>query len=417
MRWLTAVIVLDRAIALQQPIRLRRRCGVTLAARGGPPSLSREREEAASVAASSAKIEDGLALSASAQAGRDEEVGAALEKAPVSALEFWGWRGVVVVLCALWASNFSVIKIIISQPGVDSSLYAVARFSVAALALAPFAAKRAVEAKLDAETVRASASSGLWIAFGYLGQSAGLLTTTASRSCVICTLHCVFVAAVVELARVTKDKSLVFDAKKLLPALIAVVGVAVVELRGDAGAPTVGDFLSLAQPIGFGVGYVTLERIMKRRPDLALPVAAIKLSVVALASLAALETQSALETHALRTLDFGPLFDSPAALTGVLYTALVTTALALWVEAITFKRLPATDASIILTTEPLFAAAFAAQALGETFGPADYFGAALIIIACATSVLLETDDSPESANLEASSSKPTTGTKLGDTES
>lgn len=34
------------------------------------------------------------------------------------------WRGVVGVLCALWASNFAAAKLIIAEPGVDSSLYA-----------------------------------------------------------------------------------------------------------------------------------------------------------------------------------------------------------------------------------------------------------------------------------------------------
>ena len=34
------------------------------------------------------------------------------------------WRGVVGVLCALWASNFAAAKIILAEPGVDSSLYA-----------------------------------------------------------------------------------------------------------------------------------------------------------------------------------------------------------------------------------------------------------------------------------------------------
>ena len=74
-----------------------------------------------------------------------------------------------------------------------------------------------------------------------------------------------------------------------------------------------------------------------------------------------------------------------------MYTGLITTALALWVESIAFKRVPATDASIILTTEPLFAALAGALTLGETFGTSDYFGASLIIGACALAVLFDGD--------------------------
>lgn len=95
------------------------------------------------------------------------------------------------------------------------------------------------------------------------------------------------------------------------------------------------------------------------------------------------------EELTLRIPDFTPILESPLALGGIAYTGLITTALALWVESIAFKRVPATDASIILTTEPLFAALAGALTLGETFGASDYVGASLIIGACAIAVLLE----------------------------
>ena len=82
---------------------------------------------------------------------------------------------------------------------------------------------------------------------------------------------------------------------------------------------------------------------------------------------------------------------------GIVYTGLVTTAAALWLESTAFSRVPATDASIILTTEPLFAAAVGAATLGETFGPSDYVGAALIVGACALAVLAGQDDEEEEA--------------------
>ena len=52
----------------------------------------------------------------------------------------WFWKGTVVFLCALWASNFAAIKLVVAEPGVDSSLYAVARFGLATAALLPFSA-------------------------------------------------------------------------------------------------------------------------------------------------------------------------------------------------------------------------------------------------------------------------------------
>lgn len=227
---------------------------------------------------------------------------------------------------------------------------------------------------------------------GYLGQLIGLLTTTASRSCVICSLHCVFVAIIAEFMRSSKSNDTSFDFAKLAPAALAVAGVAIVELKGAGGAPTVGDLLSFAQPIGFGIGYLKLEELMRESPQSAVAVSTIKLFMVALASLTFFELQPILmqaDAASLRLPDFSPILASPLALAGVLYTGLITTAFSLWVESVAFRRVPATDASIILTTEPLFAAALGAVTLGETFGFSDYAGAALIITACVAAVRMD----------------------------
>lgn len=347
---------------------------------------------------------------------------------PATTPEGLAWRGVVVILCALWASNFAAAKLILQEPGVDTSLYALARFSIAALALLPGSIRSIVKNQsLDWDTAKGAAICGSWVAFGYLGQSIGLLTTSASKSCVICSMHCVFVAILAEALRVQRVNHLIstgvldaeeedkkntsFNLLRLVPAAVAVLGVSIVELNG-AEAPTIGDAISFAQPIGFGLGYFQLEQLMRKRPQAALPVSCIKLMVVAFASLGLFElspllhlssdaavvaasataTATAATTTTLPTLsipDFTPILSSQTATAGILYTGLITTAAALWVESIAFQRVPAVDASIILTTEPLFAAGASAVTLGETFVMSDYVGASLIIGACVLAVLLE----------------------------
>ncbi|KAL7432925.1 hypothetical protein ACHAXM_010186 [Skeletonema potamos] len=319
------------------------------------------------------------------------------------------WRGAVVLLCALWASNFATAKIILSQPGVDASLYAVARFSLAALSLLPGTINAVRKGNISWETAKGAVVCGSWVAFGYIGQSIGLMTTTPSRSCVICSLNCIFVAIIAEFMRVNAAKgrgftTTQFELAKLVPALIAVAGVAIIELKGAAGDPTIGDLISFAQPIGFGMGYLQLEELMHKEPSAALPVSAIKLGVVATAALAFFELsphaaldvaanmdadvlvegakQSMMMAGGLKIPDFTPILQSPLALGAIFYTGLITTSLALWVESIAFQRVPATDASIILTTEPLFAAAISAVLVGETFGASDAVGAAFIVGAC-----------------------------------
>lgn len=309
------------------------------------------------------------------------------------------WKGVVALLCAVWASNFACAKIVLAQPGVDASLYAVARFSLAAVSLLPGAINAARKGMISWDTARGAFVCGSWVAFGYLGQTVGLMTTTPSRACVICSLNCIFVAIVAELSRVnsTQDRGYKtnFDLKKLIPALIAVAGVAIIELKGAAGNPTIGDLICFSQPIGFGMGYLQLEELMKKEPDAALPVSGIKLAVVAMAALALFEVSphvaadastAAVVEGAAQSLwklpDFTPILSSPVALGAICYTGIVTTSLALWVESIAFQRVQATDASIILTTEPLFAAAISSVLVGEQFGASDAIGAFFIVGAC-----------------------------------
>jgi len=322
-------------------------------------------------------------------------------------------RAYVRCYCLLLLPNLRFAWLPLSfSAGVDSSLFAVARFGAAALALAPFALSSVRRSGMDAETLRGAVVCGSCVAFGYIGQLLGLLTTTASRSCVICSLHCVFVAGIAEFIRTSKSTSSAsFDLKKLAPAALAVVGVAVVELWGAGGASNIGDLISFAQPIGFGLGYLKLEELMSRRPDTALPVSAIKLAIVALASMLYFELGPLLDFSTatewtVRLPDFSSILDSPVALTGVLYTGLVTTALALWVESIAFARVPATDASIILTTEPLFAALFGAITLGEVFGATDYLGASLIIGACVLATLMDTPGDKECIPDDKNSCEP-----------
>ena len=334
-----------------------------------------------------------------------EGMDSAIETQDPSSLPGWfepvAWRGVIVILCALWASNFAAAKLVMAEPGVDSSLYAISRFGVAAAALTPGAIGALKRANLDRETIQGALVCGLWVAFGYLGQIVGLLTTTASKSCVICSMHCVFVAVVAELWRVSRSETpATFDSTRLFPAALAVLGVAIVELKGAGGAPTIGDALSFAQPIGFGMGYLQLEELMVKKPEAALPVSALKLLVVAIASFGLFELTPLMNGAtelAFRLPDFSTILSSPLALGGILYTGLITTAAALWVESIAFAKVPATDASIILTTEPLFAALVGAVTLGETFGMSDYVGAGLIIGACALAVLM---DAPENETPE-----------------
>lgn len=72
----------------------------------------------------------------------------------------------------------------------------------------------------------------------------------------------------------------------------------------------------------------------------------------------------------------------------LLWTGLVTTSLTVFGEVFAMKKVSAAESTIILSTEPIWAAAFAAALLGEQIGWNTGLGALLIVSACTWSPVL-----------------------------
>ena len=140
----------------------------------------------------------------------------------------------------------------------------------------------------------------------------------------------------------------------------------------------IGDLWSLAQPIGFGTGYIRLEQLMKEYPEEATAISAAKVLVVGLFAM----TWATVEGGGAPHLPIDLIAHSPLLIGCFLWMGLVTTAASIAVESYAFRFVPAQDAAIILSSEPLWAAALAYAALGEQFGANDAFGGALVISAC-----------------------------------
>eukprot|EP00965_Chrysotila_dentata_P076776 2534611-Pleurochrysis_carterae.AAC.2 len=131
-------------------------------------------------------------------------------------------------------------------------------------------------------------------------------------------------------------------------------------------------FLDRIRPLG---PRVLCTQAMKEHPEDALPLAALQCLVLAgsflgLASASSgilpweLPWHELLPDGGMAALQLPAVLDadSIAQLTAtwtvpiaVAYTGLITTALTIWLQAAVFKRLPAVDASVVLTTEPLWA--------------------------------------------------------------
>ncbi len=66
----------------------------------------------------------------------------------------------------------------------------------------------------------------------------------------------------------------------------------------------------------------------------------------------------------------------------LVYTGLITTALAIYAQTVVSTKVKPTDIAIILAGEPIFASLCAALLLHETLSNSDIFAGLLVVISC-----------------------------------
>lgn len=328
----------------------------------------------------------------------------------------------MLAVALLWGSNFPAVKATI-EAGLPGSAAAASRFTVAALALLPLL--RTPGGKpLPSDLVKGGLECGAWLALGYIAQALALRDLPAGAVAFLASLQVVFVPM---LSAALGEGAL--SARLALAACLSVSGVALLELgglsdMGDGGAaaaamPLAATLLALLQPVGFGTSYLRIESLMSRFPTYGLQLSALQLISNAGISIgwlvldavrassadggaglglgmgaaggATSSTVSAGELGvALGGLDLNA-FNQPEVIAGVLYTGLVSTALTVLLQTRALGKLPASDSSVIVATEPLWAAGFASILLGETLESSAQIGGGLILLGCLSNTLFPAD--------------------------
>lgn len=278
------------------------------------------------------------------------------------------WKGVVLGICLIWSTNFAVLKDIFDEvPDMDPSLYCALRFAVAGLCMFP----SAIGHFSNFDLVLRSSYIGFAVMFGYIGQTMGMqMGSTASMSAFMCTLNVVWVAFLTGI--ITRKWRL----ETWVAIAFAIAGVGFLELAGSEPARW-SDLWLVCQPIGFGSGYLLLEDVLNDYPDQANAITAFKvLAITVLSIFWTIVFDGNGFTQA------AVVMESEVAVNGILYTGLITTAAAIWMQSIAFKKVSAKDVSMILTTEPIWAALFSMWLVGEKISLIDMLGALFIICGC-----------------------------------
>ncbi|KAJ8606507.1 hypothetical protein CTAYLR_005907 [Chrysophaeum taylorii] len=285
------------------------------------------------------------------------------------------WKAAIVGITVCWGGNFAVIKhamgALSDQSEAAAALLVATRFVVASIALLPFL----VGARK--EVLSTGFRIGLWCALGYAAQAYALHAgAMASTTAFECSLQSVVVAAWSIFAGSGGDCR-----RPLAAVALAVAGVGMLTLSPDVHLSGWGEVVALGQAVGFGASYVELGAVMDEEPDAALPLAAAQ--CVAIAAVSVVAAGFATDWHLLETPFWGEAIHSPSTLASIAWLSVVSTAFTIWLQAVAFKQVSPSDASIILTSEPLWAALFAFALLGETFTFTQALGGAAIFGACA----------------------------------
>eukprot|EP00547_Thalassionema_nitzschioides_P013580 CAMPEP_0194249498 /NCGR_PEP_ID=MMETSP0158-20130606/20615_1 /TAXON_ID=33649 /ORGANISM="Thalassionema nitzschioides, Strain L26-B" /LENGTH=425 /DNA_ID=CAMNT_0038986025 /DNA_START=37 /DNA_END=1314 /DNA_ORIENTATION=+ len=308
---------------------------------------------------------------------------------PEEDAQLWTWRVLLLAITGLWGANFAIVKQAadVLGSGEAITLFTAGRFVIGAALLSP-----ALFQTSSKEVIQAGVRVGALTTFGYAAQTAAVsMGTQAGTAAFICSLNSVVVAIIIG------QKTGCVSPRTWWAIALSVLGVACLELpamlAGGGASFCLGDLVAFGQPIGFGVSYVLLEQALADHPEDELPIAATQVLVTCLTALAA--ASFVYGGVSLWELPWGTLFPAAAessssstlagfdwTVTGpLIYSGAITSGLTIWLQMVVFSKLTAVDASLLMTTEPLWALLSAVLLLGDGVGLSDCVGGSLIIFA------------------------------------
>jgi drug/metabolite transporter (DMT)-like permease len=263
----------------------------------------------------------------------------------------------ILFVAAIWGTTFALLRdtLRVLHP-VD--LMAL-RFTMGAVVLAVIFRKRLWP--VQGRWFRDGSWLGLWLAAGYLTQVIGLVTITASRSAFITGTYVAIVPIIA------------FFALRTIPTVgeflgIGLVFAGLVAFSADAGfSLSRGDLWTLGCAVAFGIQIVITNIVVKRNDPMVLSV--MQVSVAALVGWIIVAGRGGIAT---------PWSQIPWGV--LIYLSVVATSLVIAMQTWALGRTSPIKATLLFSTEPIFAAIFAGLFFGERMSGREVLGAALILL-------------------------------------
>jgi drug/metabolite transporter (DMT)-like permease len=369
---------------------------------------------------------------------------------PQFELTLWSARGLLLLVAAIWGTNFASVKYLeglcfhppCHHPPSEAAF---ARFGIAALVSWPLLVGQPLS------VIAAGLECGLSITIGYITQAMALTTIPSGKCAFICSLTVVCVPV---LAAVVYKKPI--KGSTILAALIALTGVGVLEgmidfreimgvsqvvaETGDtlllpqaaasipfassvatatadvalspiallAGGPmdslsnflgvAKGDLIALGQPLGFGYTFLRIEHYQEQFK--AVPNRVLTIAAAQCVSVGLLSFLWVLYDYQWTIPNFAYMIE-PHRIATLLWTGIVTTVAAIFLEGIALQKASATDASIAFSSEPVWASLFGFLLLKEKMGFDTYLGGAIIMAACFIGAAVDFKEQEDSIDVES----------------
>jgi drug/metabolite transporter (DMT)-like permease len=274
----------------------------------------------------------------------------------------------------VWGSTFGLTKIALAD--VDPVLFLFIRFSVATLSLVPVYLIRRSAAAHDkhlspSRGLRESAGPGVILgliyAVGYVAQTVGLRSTSATTSGFITGMNVVFVAVLFSLINRRLPTK-----PGLAGVLLATAGLLTITVTGRLTLAR-GDAMTLVCAVFFALHIVATERYAKSVDPVA--VTLVQTALISVVTLI---------LCLIRAIPINLRDVSATALLSALYCGVLATSAAFVVQTAAQRVASSIETAIAYSMEPVFAAAFASVFVGEDPSLRVIAGGAMILAGMVT---------------------------------
>ncbi|MEV8532615.1 DMT family transporter [Streptomyces sp. NPDC051211] len=285
--------------------------------------------------------------------------------APLAPRRTWSADLPVLLVAVVWGGSYLAAKGITTGHTVIAVL--VLRFALV-LPVLVLAGWRALRTLRPAQ-LRGAGLLGLVLGGIFLLETYGVVHTSATNAGLIISLTMIFTPLAEAAVRRTRPSGAFLAA-----AALSVAGVVLLTQNGGFTAPGLGDLLILGAALARTLHVLLMARIKAVQDADALSLTTVQLgsAVLVFAVLAALPGTGA--TPWAAAADFGP-----AEWAGLAFLAVFCTLFAFFVQMWAVRRTSPSRVSLLLGTEPLWAAAAGIALGGERLGAAGFAGAALVL--------------------------------------